>query len=367
MNNTEEEKKNITEDKNSKKTNSSEEEKKEDKEDMNKNKNQTKNLTSDVILYGFERYHYDEEHNKIKFNTLFVPVFRKLLAPKIKLSLKIEYGNSLRTIEDNSKKVECKKIGLRNRQIKYYCEFTPDTKKIEKIEVEKIEFIGQKVIIKAYSPKAIKELSNLKNSAHQKKIKHYLYILESSEKKQNKNKFNIIGKINDKKFSYEEIVLTVMSQDNEKEIENKCSIEQIKEKYQISCEPKVDIKASLDGAVGKLENDEFLIINFKKGKDSSINFKAKKQEEKEKKVETSPQKSEEEKNVESKNDNVFENEGNEFFSLKKIIYIGLAIVFIIIALAIYMIFSKFKKSEGINFERHLEDMSSMEAIVNNNY
>ena len=336
---------------------------KENEEDIHKNKT-NKLSSSSVILYGFERYNYDEAKNIISFYAIFVPVYKKILAQKIKLSLKIKYGQSLRLIQDSNKEIECTKKGMRNRQISYYCEFTPDKKNIESIEVdEDIEFIDQHVNIKACTPMAIKELKNLKLSEGQEKFKNYLYILESSEKYLSKKQFNIIGKINDKKFDHDEMVLTIISQEKQDELNIKCSIEKDRGKYQISCKPKDNINGDLDGAIGKLDN-EILLINFKKGKDSSINFKIKKPDEK--KQVTNPPKETEKKTPETKNDNDdLENEEIGFFSTQNVIYIIITFIIILILTIIFLFVCKFRKSERPFSRRQVDDLSSTEAIINN--
>ena len=139
------------------------------------------------------------------------------------------------------------------------------------MDEDDLEFVGQKVDIKAWSSMAIKERKNIQNIGKEIKFKKKLYILESAEKNQDKKSINIIGKINDKLFVHDSLTLTILSSDKSTEKTIDCDIEKKRGKYKLSCKPKEDIEGDLDGATGVLEND-ILIINFKKGKDSSIKF-----------------------------------------------------------------------------------------------
>ena len=263
---------NEDKDKEEKKIKEEEDDKKGDKDEL---KNKTKNshiFRSEAILYGFEKYNFDEDNNKISFNVLFVPVYRKIVATKLKLNLKIKYKFSLRILQEK-KEIECKKGDYINKQVKFECAFSPEKKEIENIEVdeENFEFVGQEVNIKACTPKAVKDMKNIKHIVNKEISDKKLYILESAEKNKGEKSINIIGKINDKSFKSEKAILTILSSDKNYEIKINCDIIPKRSKYNLFCIPTEDIEGELDGATGKLD-DENLVINFKKVKDSLIKF-----------------------------------------------------------------------------------------------
>ena len=199
--------------------------KEDDKDNDNKEKTVQKKLRCEALLLGFEKYKFDEENNKASFNVYFVPVYRKLLAEKLKITLKIEYESSLRNTNENNVEVECKKKSYKNRNVKFYCEFTPKKKEIENIEVdEDFDFIDQEVNIKGCSPIARKHMKNLLDAGKNDIFKQKLYILESAEKSINKNSINIIGKINDKLFNSDKVTLTIVTSDNNDEKKNRMSL-----------------------------------------------------------------------------------------------------------------------------------------------
>ena len=297
-----------------------------------------------------------------------MPVFRKILAKKVKLTLKIKYKTSLRNIDENNQEVICVKENYKNRHVKFHCEFKPEKKEIEKIEIdEDFDFVGQEVNIKACSPLAVKNMKNLLKVGKNPIFNQKLFILESAEKYIKEKYINIIGKINDKSFSGDKIVLRIVTSDKEIEKHIDCSVETIRAKYKLVCEPKEDIDCELDGAIGKLE-DENLIINFKKVKDSSVDFKYEKNEEikdennkkkskkfsKKEKV-TAPSISSKVSKEDNTDNNELENEGN---SIQIIIYIVIGLIALLIIIILYIIICKPKNNE-VN-ERHSEESSSIE-------
>ena len=280
----------------------------------------------------------------------------------------------MRNINENNVEVECKKKSYKNRNVKFYCEFTPKKKEIENIEVdEDFDFIDQEVNIKGCSPIARKHMKNLLDAGKNDIFKQKLYILESAEKSINKNSINIIGKINDKSFNSDKVTLTIVTSDNNDEKKIECTIESVRAKYKLVCEPKEDIDGELDAAIGQLE-DENLIINFKKVKDSSFEFKYEKSEEekdddndnedksKAQKIkrasksenETPSKSSESPKASNEEKTSFFENEG--LFSIKTVIFIVIGIIAILIIVIVYIILCK---PRNYPEEKHLEESNSI--------
>ena len=285
----------------------------------------------------------------------------------MKLTLKIKYKTSLRNIDENNQEVICIKENYKNRHVKFHCEFKPEKKEIENIEIdEDFDFIGQEVNIKACSPLAVKHMNNLLKAGQNPIFHQKLFILESAEKSISKEYINIIGKINDKSFSSDKIVLNIITSDKEIEKQIECSVETIRVKYKLVCQPKEDIDCELDGAIGKLE-DENLIINFKKVKDSSVDFKYKKKEEikdeknmkkkrdfpKKEKV-TAPSISSKVSKEENRDNYELENEGN---SAQIIIYIVIGLIALLIIILLYVIICK-RNTNEIN-ERKSDDSNSI--------
>ena len=353
-----------------------EEKNKTEKEKDNKNQNKTitesRNTTheskkriqykpAEAMVYTFEQYEFNETKNQVSFHILFVPTHNKIEAEKLKISLKIKYKNSLRDLEDNIKKKEvvCKKAGSNNRQVKYHCEFTP-LKTIENIELIKddLKFIEQKIDIKAWSPFAIKEMKNIQKIGKEIKFKKKLYIFESAEKSQDKKDINIIGKINDKVFNHDSLSLTISSFNKSKEKTIDCNIEKTREKYKLSCKPKEDIEGDLNGATGVLEN-EILIINFKKGKNSSIKFTPVKEEKKEIKKEGNKTVIK----IENVQNSYISEEKNILFSKKTISYILIYIVLFLIIIIVFILLCRVKKKEEKKYQKYDD---SMDVIIDNN-
>ena len=338
-NNTSEEK----EEKEDKKKNKTEEKEKEEEKEEEKKKNETeednkekekgkpkkpkKIPRSEALLFGFEKYVFNKKKNQISFNILFVPVYQKIQAKKVKITLKIKYKSLLRNLQENESEIECKNVDFKNRFAKYSCSLKVEKKEIENIEVgENFEFEGQKVDIK------------------------------------NKKGFNIVGKITDKNFDYDSVVLTILSSDKTTEKNVDCTIEKKRNKYTLFCKPKDDVEGDLDGATGILEKEDNIIINFKKGIDNSIKFKKAKPAKpakKETKKEDATKKVEKEKTeTENKVEETQEIEKSSGISLKLIaIYMVIGIIIILVLVLLYMYICR-SKSHG----RQLDDNTSLDEV-----
>ena len=374
-NNTSEEK----EEKEDKKKNKTEEKEKEEEKEEEKKKNETeednkekekgkpkkpkKIPRSEALLFGFEKYVFNKKKNQISFNILFVPVYQKIQAKKVKITLKIKYKSLLRNLQENESEIECKNVDFKNRFAKYSCSLKVEKKEIENIEVgENFEFEGQKVDIKECSPMAVKYMKNLQSVGKEEISKKKLYVLESTNKSENKKGFNIVGKITDKNFDYDSVVLTILSSDKTTEKNVDCTIEKKRNKYTLFCKPKDDVEGDLDGATGILEKEDNIIINFKKGIDNSIKFKKAKPAKpakKETKKEDATKKVEKEKTeTENKVEETQEIEKSSGISLKLIaIYmvIGIIIILVLVLLCMYICRSK---SHG----RKLDDNISLDEV-----
>ena len=319
------------------------------------------NLRSEVILYGFELYHFYELKNIITFNVLFLPVYRTIEAYKLKLNLKINYNSSVGFIEEKIQEAECEKdVYFKNILVKYDCEFYPEKKEIESIELDEegFEFEGQEVNIKASTPKAVKDMKNLKIVGYEEFSDKKFFVLKSSKIEQDKKFINIIGKINDENFSGENLVLSILSSDKKKEDQVNCNILKKKTKYILSCEPKNDIEGELNGAIGKF-GDNNLIINFKKEEDSSIKFKPEVNEIVQG-IESSP--SQDSKTLKESYGNNLEDSG--IFNIQLLINFIMGIICIISLFFIYIMFCKHKTS--IPEEKEPEESISISDINTNN-
>ena len=300
----EEDKKDEDENKEQKKSNK-EENKNDNKEDDDKKEGRVKkeenenkkekgekeekkivNKRCEAILLGFDKYNDDDDEGKISFSIYFVPVYNQLKANILKVPIKINTKETLRSLKEEKQIIECKRRYKNGeRQIRYKCEFEKKNRKIERIEVDvfRFRFIGQNVKIKSCSPMAIKNMKNIQDVGKEKQFKNKIYVLEYAELKKNKKNFEIMGRIRDKDFDEEGVNLTIL---DSKKMEKKvnCKIKKNKGRYIFECEPKEDINGNLDGAYGDIE-DKNVVINFKYNKTSKINFVVEKKEEKEEKVE----------------------------------------------------------------------------------
>ena len=149
-----------------------------------------------------------------------------------------------------------------------------------------------------------------------------------------------------------------MSSDKSSEKKVDCSIEKKRGKYKLSCNPDTDIEGDIDGAIGKVDED-YLIINFKKGKDSSIDFKKIKPKINNKKKKKNIEITKEE--AKSSNNKPLDEESSGIFSFQTIIYIIIGIIIILIIAITYIILCKSKKT----FEDRQPDDASVDDIINN--
>jgi len=256
------------------------------KEKGEKEEKKIVNKRCEAILLGFDKYNDDDDEGKISFSIYFVPVYNQLKANILKVPIKINTKETLRSLKEEKQIIECKRRYKNGeRQIRYKCEFEKKNRKIERIEVDvfRFRFIGQNVKIKSCSPMAIKNMKNIQDVGKEKQFKNKIYVLEYAELKKNKKNFEIMGRIRDKDFDEEGVNLTIL---DSKKMEKKvnCKIKKNKGRYIFECEPKEDINGNLDGAYGDIE-DKNVVINFKYNKTSKINFVVEKKEEKEEKVE----------------------------------------------------------------------------------
>ena len=190
-----------------------------------------------------------------------------------------------------------------------------------------------------------------------------LYILESAEKNQEEKVINIIGKINDKTFLGQHLILTILSADKDNEVQVNCDVIKIRKKYKLSCEPKSDIEGELDGAMGKLDGEN-LVINFKKVKDSSIKFKKPEEKENIKNAQKSSPPENKKLHLESKEKSKEDDlEDSGIITIQILIYIIIGIICFLIFIIIYNIFCK--KRKPISKEKQQEESNSMSNI--NNY
>jgi len=236
---------------------------------------------STAILLGFDSYNHDEEKEQISFNIYFLPIKDRIIARRVKVPLKIRFKQSLRALNEEIQIVECKKRQKKGEiQVRFKCEFSIKDKTIENIEVDvnKFDFIDQVVTIQSCSPEAVKFMNKVQNVGNNEKFKNKkLYLLENAEFKQNKNEFNIIGKIREKLSFNDELTLTILNFKKNNGIDVKCSIGQKKGKYILTCKPDKDISGFLDGAYANLEGEN-LVINFGDKKKCDINFIVQKEE-----------------------------------------------------------------------------------------
>ena len=353
-------------------------------------KKKEKSKPATVIFLGFDKYQKDDKKKKIFFNTYFVPVKERIAAGILKLSLKIKYKNSLRALNDKEEKVEIecrKRHKKRELQVRFKCELNTNDKDIENIEVENnFNFVDQEVTIKATSPLAKKYMTKLQTLGREEKFNKKLYILENTELNQDSKSFYLLGRIRDKQFDNDNVVLTVSISEGKAEEDVECSIEKKKGKHRLICNPKKDIESNLDGVFGDL-GDENLVINFKDNADSDLTFhveKKEKKKEKHKKKEEDDDDSNKEENKENKkneneekphvsaqkvkkeakenDEDLNENDFTKFFTTNVIIYIAIGFAVLVILILLFIFISKAKKGGLTNEQKANLDNSSMDII-----
>ena len=261
------------------------------------------------------------------------------------------YKSSLGIFQYANIETKCKKEDtIINKLVKFECEFNPEKKEIESLEVEgeDFEFEEQEVYIKACTPKAVKDMKNIiligDNEISDKK----LYILQSAEQKIEDEFIKIEGQINDKSFKGEHLVLTILSSDKGTEEEINCDIKPLKSKYKFSCTLKNEFEGELDGATGKLD-DEILVVNFKKVKDSFIKFEKS----------TPPKKSFQESNEEFNLDDL---KGPGMFTINLLIYLIIIIIIILFFFIIYVLSCKIRKP--IRLDKQMDESNSITSDIN---
>ena len=234
--------------------------------------------TARVILLGFARFVYIRTIRICYFSIYFARIREIVYSETLIVTIKVTYKNTLRRLQEDSKKqVECKleDCNIEN-QNKYNCSFETNGEEIDNIEIEDdFDFKDQNIDVISKTPIANQYISNLTNLGEKDNFNKKLYILDNSTRYINNdnNEFNITGTMNDKSFNYENLVLTLNSEDsNEKTINYTCkAIKLTGENYTIQCNSNSVIKANFDGAFSDLGNEN-LIINFMDNPNGTIDF-----------------------------------------------------------------------------------------------
>jgi Mg-chelatase subunit ChlD len=231
---------------------------------------------ANVFLLGFAKFIYVRAI-KISYFSVYFARIREVIYTKILIiTVKIKYRLSLRRLEDNSesKQAECTLLDNKFENIdNFNCTLETNGEEIENMQIEKYDFqdqqvgiIGETSISKAYK-------NNLQNVGDNDIFNKKLYILDNATRSidNEHNEFNITGTINDKSFNYENVKLSLNSE-NEKPQDISCKvIKKDDNNYILNCKTDDQMKAELDGVFADLGNEN-LIVNFVDEGNSTINF-----------------------------------------------------------------------------------------------
>ena len=225
-----------------------------------------------VILLGFSKFIFIKEVKIYSFFVNFARIKGTIYSIKVKVTIRIRYKvvieKKRRNLQDSSqvvlKDIECNRADIDyDNQAKYNCSFEGNEDEIENIKVDKnITFDNQDVEISAVTPVANLSMENLEKIGEIDSFDKKLFILDNCElfEEKDNNKFNITGVINDNKFNYDILNLTINSKTGENE-NITCDVIKAENNVTLLCNPKEKIETDFQGAFSNL-GEENLVINF---------------------------------------------------------------------------------------------------------
>ena len=175
----------------------------------------------------------------------------------------------------------CEKMNDDLENVNYLCTVLEDISKVDSIKIDSnFNFKYQDVLIVGISPVAHAFMENVQNATGEfdkALLQSYIYILDHSIIYTNKKNyaFNITGIIDDQKFNFSNIDLTLkINVENKDEMESdaNCSFFNINgSNYSLNCIGEKNILYDFQSAISFFEND-ILIINFDENTTSKILF-----------------------------------------------------------------------------------------------
>ena len=227
-----------------------------------------------LILLGFAKFVYIRTIKICSFFVYFARIREIVYSEIITIKVRIKYKTiSLRVLEDSTKDAECKlTISDFDNQNKYNCTVETNGEEIESFEVDNnFVFQDQMVDVKANTPIATKQLNNLQNIGDSDIFNKQLFILDNSTMTLEDNALNITGTINNKSFNYENINLSLNTENSNETKNISCKIIKLNEEnYTLQCNPNGEKNFKADSAFANLGDDN-LLINFVAVKNSTEN------------------------------------------------------------------------------------------------
>ena len=234
---------------------------------------------------GFAKFTYIRNSKICYFFIYFVYIEQSVYAKELILHAYIEYGNGLRSLQENvSKQLICKSIENKfDNQKKYNCTLETNGEEIKNLQIDKniesgdgdIEISGIDI-----SPIALKYINNLQNVGDSDPFDKKLYLLNNSEVEvdNDNNEFNITGKMNDKEFNYKNLTLelTLSENSNEKNENISCiSINKGENIFTLKCNTDNEMTGQITSAFSNLENENLLVSFLGSGNQTELNFEQK--------------------------------------------------------------------------------------------
>ena len=238
-----------------------------------------------VILLGFSKFIFIREVKIYSFFVNFALIRGNIYTTKLIVTIRIKYKviieNKSRNLEEKEeessqidvKNIECNKVDIKyENQVKYNCSFEGNEDEIENIQVDKnMTFDNQDVEMTAVTPVASLSLENLQKIGENDSFDKKLFILDNCTliEDNTNNNFNITGVLNENKFDYEALNLTVNSKPGENENISCDVIKSGENKITLLCNPKEKVIGEFQGAFANL-GEENLVVNFQSNRTDDI-------------------------------------------------------------------------------------------------
>ena len=223
-------------------------------------------------MLGFAKFVYIRTIKICSFFVYFARIREIVYSEIINIKVRIKYKTtSLRVLEDSTKDAECQLTPNDfDNQNKYNCTVETNGEEVESFEVDKnFVFQDQMVDVKANTPIASKQLNNLQNIGDSDIFNKQLFILDNSTMVLEDDVLNITGTINNKSFNYENINLSLNTENSNETKNISCKIIKLNEEnYTLQCNPNGEKNFKADSAFADLGNDN-LLINFVNVKNST--------------------------------------------------------------------------------------------------
>jgi hypothetical protein len=218
-----------------------------------------------LILLGFAKYIYIKTIKICSFFVYFARIREIVYSEILIIKVRIIYKTtSFRVLEDSTKDSECKLIPSDfDNQNKYNCTVGTNGEEIESFEVDdNFVFQNQTIYVKANTPIAAKQMKHLQNIGDGDIFNRKLFILDNSTMVLEDDVLNITGTINDKSFNYNDILLSLNTENSNEPKNISCKVIKLNEEnYTLQCNPNNEKNFKADGAFADLGNEN-LLINF---------------------------------------------------------------------------------------------------------